>query len=200
MHLTTFLANDLTDSVTRAGKLAKYAESPGGSDYYWGFRLAARRLFLEDVPFDEAVGVMARMTVDHQRAANQEALRNLYRWKLGNPGISVEPPTGEIAGPKGSLIVRLDPAFAITRKGVTEAYVPWLYKDLRLPRAVGGMGVFLLELGLQTGEFENWKFYVMDFATMSRFGHGAIARSTGRAVVSALQAQEDLYLAAKAVA
>lgn len=197
MNLTTFLANDSSDSVTKASKMAKYADAPGGADYYWGLKHAARKIFLEGEPYDQAVSVMINMTVDHQRRDNQSALRELHSWKLANPGDPLEPPTGQIAGPAGELIIKLEPAFAIERNGKREAYVLWTYKDLRLTRAVAGMGILLLEQGLQVGEFADWQFYILDVVTKKRFGHSAIGKSTAMATVAAIQAQESLFLSAK---
>lgn len=70
MMLQTFLANDLADSVTKATRLAKYNVSPGGGDYWWGAKEAARRIVNDGESYDQAVGAFANMTVPHQLKDN----------------------------------------------------------------------------------------------------------------------------------
>lgn len=198
IQLTTFLAHDLSDSVQKTNRLSKYVETPGGSDYYWGLKHAAKKIFVEGISFDEAVGVMSNMTVDHQRVDNQAALKNIYDWKLKHKGIGLEKiPSGEIAGPTGDLVVKLEPTFAIGVGKRREAYVLWTYKDLRLTRAVAGIGVHLLESGLKSGKFADWHFYVLDVVTGERFGHGCVRKDTPDAAAFALRTQEELLVAMK---
>ncbi len=197
MNLTTFLANDVADSVTKTSKILKYIDTPGGSDYYWALKAAAKKMFLDDEPYDQAVGVMANMTVSHQRIDNQTALKAAHKWKLANPGEAVPPPAGLISGPQGELVVKLEPAWAIKRKGVVEAYVPWTFKHERISRPVAGMGVYLLEMGLQHDEFENCRFFLIDLVASKRYGNSCITRATAAATHSALETQENIYLNAK---
>jgi len=79
MGLVAFLFNDCIDSVTRTTRLAKYADEPGGQDYHWAAKLAAEKLFLEDMPYDQAVSeVMGNISRAHQRKDNQDALKTLH--------------------------------------------------------------------------------------------------------------------------
>lgn len=200
MNLTTFLANDAADSVTKTSKILKYVDSPGGADYYWALKAAAKKMFLDGEPYDQAVGVMANMTVNHQRVDNQTALLAAHQWKLANPGEAVAPPSGSISGPKGELIIKLEPAWAVRRKGIVEAYVPWTFKHERIARPVAGMGVWLLESGLQHDDYESWRFYLIDLITGKRFGRDCITKSTAIATMSALETQENIYHNAKKTA
>lgn len=81
MSLTTFLYHDRLDSVSRTTRLSQYA-GPGGGDYYWAAKQAAQKVFLEGMPFDQAVGnVMMNMHKPKQRQDNHDALKALY---IGN--------------------------------------------------------------------------------------------------------------------
>ncbi|NGM52198.1 hypothetical protein G5B46_21530 [Caulobacter sp. 602-2] len=197
MNLTTFLANDAADSATKTSKILKYVDRPGGADYYWALKSAAKKMFLDGEPYDQAVGVMANMTVDHQRLNNQQALKAAYDWKIQNPGEALPPPSGSVSAPKGELTIKLEPAWAIKRKGKFEAYVPWTFKNERLSRPTAGIGIWLLESGLQHDDYENWDFYLIDLVTKKRFGRSCITKSTALATMSALEAQENIYLNAK---
>lgn len=201
MMLQTFLANDLSDSVTKANRLGKYASTPGGGDYWWGGKLAAKRMINDGESYDQAVGSFAAMTVAHQHKDNQDLAHRIYHWKLKNAGltpVTAEMPAAEVAAPQGKLIVKLEPNFAVYRKGVVEAYTLWTFKELRLTPKVAGMGVHLLELGLQHDERADWIFYLLDTVTLERFGHGKIGRGTASATLFALRTQEELLLSTKA--
>jgi len=200
INLTTFLFNDSVDSVEKARRLGKYANDPGGGDYYWGAKEAAKKLFGEDAPYDAAIAVMANISQPTRRTDNELALRNLYAWKLKHPGVAIPTPVGTAKGPQGELIVTLRPAYGWLSKAKHEAYVLWTYKDVRLSSRLAGMGVYLLELHLRHGPFANMDFYILDVETGRRFGRRAISKDTPIATVMALQYQEELYLQAKKAA
>lgn len=189
MSLTTFLFNDCVDSVTLTTRLAKYAEEPGGRDYHWAAKLGASRLFEDCVPYDQAVAeVMSNMTRMHQRKDNQEALKAIYSWKQENPGTVHSPPAGEVTGPLGELTIVLKPTFALERKGVVTAYVPWMFKDVRLTSNIAGIGVHLLELGLQTGPYCDWRFAMFDTVTRKTFSR--THKNTAEAAHFLMRSQE----------
>jgi hypothetical protein len=201
MMLQTFLANDLADSVAKATRLSKYNATPGGGDYWWGAKEAARRILNDDESYDQAVGAFANMSKPQQAKDNQDLAFRIYQWKLKNKDTSPvlsEMPHAEIAGPKGELVVKLEPNFAVVRKGKIDAYVMWTFKDLRLSSRVAGMGIHLLELGLQHDERADWSFYILDTVTLKRFGHSSISSGTASATQFALRTQEELLLAHKA--
>lgn len=201
MMLQTFLANDLADSVTKTTRLAKYNVSPGGGDYWWGAKEAARRIVNDGESYDQAVGAFANMTVPHQLKDNQELALKIYQWKLNNKDaapVGGAMPSAEVSGPKGELIVKLEPAFAVARKGVVEAYVLWTFKELRLSSRVAGMGIHLLELALQHDAQAAWRFYILDTGTLKRFGHSSISSNTADAAAFALRTQEELLISGKA--
>ena len=196
MSLTTFLFHDCLDSVTRTTKLAQYAE-PGGRDYFWAAKLAASQIFLEDKSFDQAVGdVMLNMTKAHQRQDNHDALKGMYDWKLANPGNAHVPPVGEFSGPKDELIITLKPAFALEKKGVITAFVPWMYKDERLTSHVAGMGVHLMEVILQKNEYANWRFAMIDTVAGKVFNK--THKHTAAAAATCVRTQEETIIAHKA--
>ena len=196
MSLTTFLFNDCVDSVTRTTRLAKYVDEPGGRDYHWAAKNAASRLFEDDVPYDQAVAeVMSNMTRAHQRADNQDALKAIYAWKQENPGLAYAPPAGEVSGPLGELTIVLKPAFALERKGTITAYVPWMFKDERLTSNIAGIGVHLLELGLQTGAYQDWRFALFDTVTKKAFSR--THKNTAEAAHFLIRSQEEQLAAQK---
>lgn len=196
MSLTTFLFNDCVDSVARTARLSKYAEEPGGRDYHWAAKHAASRLFYDDVSYDQAISeVMANMTRPYQRRDNQEALKGLYEWKQQNPGFPHAPPSGDICGPMGELQIVLKPAFAWERKGVVTAYVPWMFKDVRLTANIAGIGVHLLELGLQKGHYEHWRFALFD--TVAQKGFSRTHKNTAEAARFMIRTQEELLVSQK---
>lgn len=196
MGLTTFLFNDCVDSVARTTRLAKYADEPGGRDYHWAAKHAAGRLFYDEMPYDQAVAeVMSNMTRPHQRKDNQEALKTIYEWKQENPGSAHAPPAGEITGPQGELTIVLKPTFALEAKGVVTAYVPWMFKDERLTANIAGIGVHLLELGLQKGAFEAWRFALIDTVTGKCFTR--THKNTAEAAHFMVRTQEELLVAQK---
>lgn len=201
MMLQTFLANDLSDSVTKANRLSKYTSSPGGGDYWWGAKQAARRMINDAESYDQAVAAFSAMTVPHQHSDNQKLCQRIYQWKLKNADLVPvvdEMPTAEIAAPQGELVVKLEPNFAVVRKGVVEAYTLWTFKELRLTSKVAGMGIHLLELGLQHDARADWRFYLLDAVTLERFGHSKIGAGTAAATLFALRTQEELLLSHKA--
>jgi hypothetical protein len=194
MGLTTFLFNDCVDSVTRTTRLAKYADEPGGRDYHWAAKQAASKLFYDDISYDQAVAeVMSNMSRPHQRKDNQDALKTIYAWKLANPGLAHAPPSGQITGPKTELVIVLKPAFALEKKGVVTAYVPWMFKDERLTANIAGIGVHLLELGLQKDAYENWRFALIDTVTGKCFSR--THKNTAQAARFMIRTQEELLIA-----
>ncbi|WP_447909429.1 hypothetical protein [Brevundimonas bullata] len=196
MGLVAFLLGDCIDSVSRTMRLAKYAADPGGQDYHWAAKLAAARMFGEDLSFDQAVSeVMASIKRDHQRRDNQDALKTLYDWKISRPGVFRQPPAGELTGPCGELTITLKPVFALERKGVTTAYVPWMFKDVRLTAQVAGIGVHLLELGLQKDEYAGWRFALID--TVSGKCFNRTHKHTAEAANFAVRTTEEMLIAAR---
>lgn len=196
MGLPTFLFNDWVDSVTRTSRIAKYASDPGGGDYHWAAKQAAAKIFSEDMPYDQAVAeVMANMTRDHQRRDCQTSLKNIYDWKLANPGRARTPPTGEICGPKGELTVTLRPTFALEQKGTTTAYVLWMFKEVRLESKLAGIGVHLLEQGLKHGQRRNWRFALMDTINGKCFAR--THKDTAEAADFMIRTQEEMLIAQK---
>lgn len=196
MDLATFLYNDWVDSCTRTSRIAKYAFDPGGGDYHWAAKQAASKLFYEDMTFDQAVSeVMSNMTRPHQRKDCQNALKSIYDWKMAHPGVAYLPPSGEITGPKGELSVGLRPAFAIEQKGVVTAYVLWMFKDVRLEPKLAGIGVHLLELGLQHDAYENWRFAIMDTVNGKCFSR--THKDTAEAAQFMIRTQEEMLIAQK---
>ena len=105
------------------------------------------------------------------------------------------PPIGEVSGPKKELSIILRPAFALERKGVTTALVPWMFKEVRLSSQVAGIGVHLLELGLQHGEYTHWKFGLID--TVSGKCFTRTHKHTAEAARFAVRTQEEMLLAQK---
>lgn len=193
MGLTTFLYNDWVDSVTRTSRLAKYAFDPGGGDYHWAAKQAAAKLFYEDMPFDQAVAeVMSNMTRPHQRKDNQDALKTIYDWKLAHPGVAHAPPHGEHPAPKGELVITLKPAFALEEKGIVTAYVPWMFKDVRLTPKLAGIGVHLLQLALKKGEHKDWRFALIDTVTGKCFNR--THKDTAEAADFMVRTQEEMLL------
>jgi len=150
-------------------------------------------MFMEGMGYDQAVSTtMANMTVDHQRNHNQLALKQLHQWKMAKPGDAISPPVGEISAPLGALIVKLEPEFALQYKGKKTAYAAWALKDTRLTSKVAGMGIHLLELGLQKEEFHDWKFCMIDVVTGECFKR--CHKGTAQAVEFALRTQEELLI------
>ena len=197
MGLVAFLYSDCLDSVSRTTRLAKYAADPGGRDYHWAAKLGASKLFGEDMPYDQVIGeVMPNMTRLTQRSDNQQALKSLYDWKLKNIGAAKEPPVGELSGPQGELIIVLKPAFALERKGVTTAYVPWMFKDTRLTPQVASIGVHLLELALQKDEHASWRFALIDTGTQKCYNR--THKNSAEAAIFAVRTTEEALLAQKA--
>lgn len=197
MGLPTFLFNDWVDSVTRTSRIAKYAFDPGGGDYHWAAKQAAAKLFYNDMAYDQAVAeVMSNMNRSHQRQDNQAALKTIYEWKLAHPGIAHMPPSGEIPGPAGELIVTLRPAFALQEKGITTAYVPWMFKEVRLESKLAGIGVHLLEQGLKHGVYKDWRFALID--TVSGKCFNRTHKDTAEAAAFMMRTQEEMLLAQKA--
>ncbi len=196
MDLVTFLANDVADSVLKTTRLSKYTSSTSGSDYYWALKKGAAKVFLDGLSYDQAVSVvMSNMTVPHQRSHNQLALKALYSWKLANPGEPLDPPIGAFAGPKGELIIKLEPAFGLCIKGKKTAFVPWPLKDFRLNAKVAGMGIYLLEQGLKKGDYADWKFCMIDLVSGDVFNR--THKDTAKAVDFALRTQEELLISFK---
>lgn len=196
MGLTTFLYNDWVDSVTRTSRLAKYAFDPGGGDYHWAAKQAAGKLFADDLPYDQAVAeVMANMSRAYQRKDNQDALKTIYDWKLAHPGKAHTPPVGEVEAPQGELAVTLRPVFALEKKGVVTAYVPWMFKEARLTPKLAGIGVHLLEQGLQIDNHEAWRFAMIDTVNGKCFSR--THKDTAEAAAFMLRTQEEVILAQK---
>ncbi|TFW10887.1 hypothetical protein EGY25_14370 [Brevundimonas intermedia] len=194
MGLVAFLFSDCLDSVSRTTRLAKYADDPGGRDYHWAAKLGAQKMFGDDVSYDQAVAdTMSKISRSHQRLDNQEALKGLYGWKIANPGVGKEPPSGELAGPKGELIVSLKPCFAVERKGVTTAYVPWMFKEVRLTAQVASIGVHLLEVGLQKDAYSNWRFALIDTVTQKCFWR--THKHSAKAANFAIRTTEEILIA-----
>jgi len=198
MGLVTFLANDCVDSVARTSRLSKYA-LPGGGDYHWAVKKGAEEIFVNEASYDEAVSeVMGNMTKSTQRLHSQAALKSLYEWKLSHPGTYVPAPSGNFVGPKGELIIRLDPSFACVSGGKSTAYVLWLFKELRLTPQVAGMGVHLLQSALGVGEHSNWRFALLDVPAGKVFSR--THKNTASAVEFAVRTQEELLLSVKKAA
>ena len=194
MGLVAFLFSDCLDSVSRTTRLAKYADDPGGRDYHWAAKLGAMKVFADDMSYDQAVAeTMTNMTRSHQRLDNQEALKALHTWKVQNPGVSKMPPSGEVKGPKGELVISLKPTFAVERKGVTTAYVTWMFKDVRLTAQVASIGVHLLEIGLRKDEFVGWRFALID--TVSSKSFWRTHKHSAEAAQFAIRTTEEVIIA-----
>lgn len=191
MSLTTFLYNDVVDSVTQTDRLERRVNGKGkGGDYYWAAKLAAAKMFEEEMSYDQAISeVMVNMTVPTQRLDNQSALKVLNDFRLAQGGAARVPPRGEIVAPLNILSVQLEPTFAIETKGKVTAYVPWMFKDDRLTAKIAGVGIHLLQTELAYGDYADWRFAMIDTVTGVTFRK--THKNTAEAANRMLRSQEE---------
>ncbi|WP_296177919.1 hypothetical protein [uncultured Brevundimonas sp.] len=192
MSLTTFLYNDIVDSVTLTDRLESRATGTSkGGDYYWAAKQAANKMFHEDMSYDQAISeVMANMTKSKQRTDNQNVLKTLHEFRLANPGEAQAPPSGEITGPLKILTITLKPAFAIKKAGKVTAYIPWMFKEERLTAKIASVGIHMLKTELAHGEFANWRFSMIDTINGETFSR--THKNTAEAAETMLRSQEAL--------
>lgn len=191
MSLTTFLYNDVVDSVTQTDRLERRVNGTGkGGDYYWAAKLAAAKMFEEGMSYDQAISeVMVNMTVATQRLDNQSILKVLNDFRLAQGGIPRVPPRGEVVAPLNILAVQLEPNFAIEKNGKVTAYVPWMFKDDRLSAKIAGVGIHLLQTKLAFGDYADWRFAMIDTVNGSIFKK--THKNTGEAAERMLRSQEE---------
>jgi hypothetical protein len=199
VSLNAFLKILSKSSPQKTTEYARYL-SPGGYDFYWMLKDAARALTIGGKDLDECSKAIVKIDRAVEKKHNLAALKSLDKWlKSHNVVDFFESPTGICTSPGGHLTIRLEPAFGCVRDGQRLILHAWNSQSITLPKNVAACGLYLIQQHLCTGDFANCIPAILDLRKRELFTARAVPPMIGPMVASEL-AWVDSFFAAVAKA
>jgi|SRR5882757_3355221 hypothetical protein len=179
-------------------KTAAYARylSPGGYDFYWMLKDAARNLTVKAVALDECSKPIEKIDRAVEKKHNLSALKSLDKWlKKQEIQTFFDCPTSICNSPEGLLAIKLEPAFGCIRGNQRLMVHLWTSQSLNLPRNVAGCGLYLMKQYLCIGEFADCVPAILDLRKRELFIADALPPMIGPMVASELAWADGFFKA-----
>jgi hypothetical protein len=193
ISLTSFLKILTKGTPQKVNEYNKYL-TPGGYDFYWQLKEAAHAHTVGGESFSTCAKPIEETARDVERKHNLEGLKALSKWlKRHNVIEYFDGPASTWPSPEGLLSVKLEPEFGAVVNGQRRLIQIWNSKGATLTRIVAGVGIYLLEKGLCTGEYENCKAGILDLRRSSLFVYDALPRSVQTMVTTELAWADSFF-------
>jgi len=161
--LTTFLKLCLLSEKRKKSEYAKYLGPGGGYDYYWSLKSCIADITFGEKTYDYCVGhTLNPLKKAAEKAHNTAGLQAFVKWLEGRPRDFFDPPEGVYASPKGHLKIKLRPEFGRISESQRSVVAIWNTNEPALTKFVAVVGIMMMSEKLQTGDFKDCKFTVLD--------------------------------------
>src|SRR5262245_18190018 len=117
VSLNAFLKIISKNTPQKAAEYGRYL-TPGGYDFYWRLKEAARERTVGGKTFTESAEIILESTRDVERKHNLSAFKKLDKW-LHKEGASefFEAPVTACSSPANHIAIKLEPEFGYVSKG-----------------------------------------------------------------------------------
>jgi hypothetical protein len=172
--LTTFLKLSDKAPAAKATAYGKYLE-PGGYDFYWRLKAMARALTVKGKPYLECEKILQGIKDETKRKHNLSGLKSLAQWLEKEKDTKFfAPPAALCVTPKGYLTIRLAPEFGVEGKGGRRLVTLWNIKAPAMTQNIAAAGIYLKQQYLQTEQFADCSFAILDLRKATMFVADAI--------------------------
>lgn len=153
VSLNAFLKILSKSSPQKTAEYARYL-TPGGYDFYWMLKEAARALTVGGKDLAECSKPIMSIDRPVEKKHNLNALKSLNAW-LEKEKITAffEPPSSNFSSPEGLLKVKLEPAFGCVRDNHRLVVHVWNSQSLMLSKNVAACGLYLMQQHLCLDSF-----------------------------------------------
>ncbi|WP_234678913.1 hypothetical protein [Bradyrhizobium monzae] len=169
VSLNAFLKILSKSTPQKAVAYARYLE-PGGYDFYWMLKEAARGLTVKGNSLEDCAKPIQAIDRLVEKKHNLAALQSLDKWlKKQNVQSFFDCPSSSVSSPEGFLTVKLDPAFGCIRGNHRLMVHLWTSQSLSLPKNVAGCGLYLMKQNLCVGDFADCTPAILDLRKRELF-------------------------------
>jgi hypothetical protein len=160
--------------------------TPGGYDFYWMLKEAARARTVGKQSFAECSQPILKIDRTVEKKHNLAALKSLDKWLVDEKAAGFfEVPLVSVKSPGGFLTVKLEPTFGYTLNGKRRLVHTWASQTASLSKHALGCGLYLLKQNVCAGEFSDCTPTILDLGKR----HLAIAEAF-HPMVGAMAASE----------
>ena len=184
----------LENSVQKfAAEYGRYL-TPGGYDFCWMFKDAARALTVGGKSWEECAKPIVNSDRATEKEHNLNALVALNAW-LEKEAITevFQPPSANLASPSGYVTVKLEPTFGCARQGHRFIIHTWNSQTLTLSRKVAGCRIHLIQQHLCAGDFADCIPAILDVRKRELFSARAVPPLTAALVSSELAWADSFF-------
>jgi len=200
VSLSSFLKILSKGTPQKVQEYGKYL-TPGGYDFYWRLKDAARALTVEGKSFAECVKPIEAISRAVEKAHNLEGLKSLQRWlEVAAAATFFRPPAANCSSPEGLMNVKLEPEFGIVIDGHRRLVQIWNSKGGTLNRTIAGAGIYLIQEYLCRAEFGDCEGAVLDLRKRELYLAAAIPPNIPMIVASELAWVDGFFKAHKKAA
>jgi hypothetical protein len=146
-------------------KVSEYGRylTPGGYDFYWRLKEAARAVTVDGDSYVKWAKQIAKSAREAERKHNLEGLKSLQSWtEKSKPEAFFDAPTGSCCSPEAFVTIKLEPEFGTVINGQHRIVQLWRSTGTRLTRTVAGVGIYLLQKHLCKDAFKDCKAGMLD--------------------------------------
>jgi len=150
--------------ITELRKRIHPLEASDPYDFHRRLKLAAKKHFVEGLPFDELLETAEGIRQLPERKATLEGLRQLSRWLDSYPGLKTpyRPPSRVYESPRSVFKISFQPEFGLIGHGKNAAYQIWNTQKPELK-----LGAIYSTLALMADEFTELDDCPPDFGILS---------------------------------
>jgi hypothetical protein len=194
VSLNAFLKILSKGSPQKAAEYGRYL-TPGGYDFYWMLKEAARALTVGGKPLVECSKAISEINRAVEKKHNLNALNSLDKWiKKNQIDEFFEIPISICMSPAGHLTIKLEPAFGCVRNGQRLILHAWNSQSISLSKNVASCGLFLIQQHLCTNGYADCSPAILDLRRRELFSAKALPPMVGPMVASEL-AWADIFFA-----
>src|SRR5262249_4975013 len=125
VSLNAFLKILTKSSPQKAAEYGRYL-TPGGYDFYWLLKDAARSLTVGGKSLEECLKVIEKIDRPVEKKHNLSALKSLSAWlKKEKIEQFFETPSSSFASPAGHVTIKLEAAFGYVKDGQRHVLHAW---------------------------------------------------------------------------
>lgn len=162
ISLTSFMKILTKGTPQKVQEYSKYL-TPGGYDFYWQLKEAARAFTVGGESFADCAKPIEESPRDVERKHNLDCLKALHKWRdKHKPESFFSAPAAAHSSPAGLVTIKLEPEFGVVLGGQHRIVQLWNAKGSNLTRTVAGVGIYLLQKNLCVGESAHCKAGILD--------------------------------------
>ena len=195
VSLNAFLKILSKSSPQKAAEYGRYL-TPGGYDFYWMLKDAARALTIGAKSLDECSKPILSIDRPVEKKHNLSALKSLGKW-LEKEKITefFDPPTTNFSSPAQLVKIKLEPAFGCVRENHRMIVHIWNSQTLTLSKNVGSCGVYLMQQHLCIDGFADCIPAILDTRKRDLFSARGVPSMIPAMVASELAWADSFFTA-----